>query len=184
VPFPLSALEGQVQSQSKVRSLNNPFASSNQKVGMNFPPPPPQQQQQFYTNATGGSYPPSVGTTAVRSAPRSSVNKFYVEQTCYEKGYVTYIIQLTIGGEKAWRRPLKKRYNDFKELQKDLISFAPGIEKEIPKLPNANLRTIWRGRTDKATIKKRAARFEQILYFVANHDVLLNSPVFQAFIEH
>ncbi|TMW58375.1 hypothetical protein Poli38472_009934 [Pythium oligandrum] len=148
------------------------------------------------TNPAAHAPPTSVTAAAVPSAPASNASvpasvepeseaasasspakngKYLISGVSItEEGIVYYHIHPS---SEPNAEGIKRRYNDFKALYAELN----GTES-LPPLPQANLRTYFRGRHNQQLMKERENQFADILNAIANDAALSTTPAFQKFV--
>ncbi|CAH0522372.1 unnamed protein product [Peronospora belbahrii] len=128
----------------------------------------------------------SMKTEQPENAQESSfrVPIYSIVNTSTKNGVVMYHVQLLdeFTDSAKWVTPLLFRYSDFSEMYLKLKETkVPAIDK-VPKLPGAGVVHFARGRKSKKTIQERQEQFSNVLRYIAEHQELHDSAVFQNFL--
>ncbi|KAG7400898.1 hypothetical protein PHYBOEH_003809 [Phytophthora boehmeriae] len=100
-----------------------------------------------------------------------------------EKRVVLYHIHKTDRRTGFREAPILKRYNDFRELELQLVGSTSPLAANLPRLPKPNVGTFIRGRKSKKTIEVREKAFQAMLKYIALYPELHGSAIFERFLE-
>ncbi|KAF4325155.1 hypothetical protein G195_001517 [Phytophthora kernoviae 00238/432] len=140
--------------------------------------------QVVVTSPTTSLAPPA--TTGSAASPEIEPPQRWAYQIfgfTIEKRVVLYHIHRTDRRTGIREAPILKRYNDFRELELQLVGSTSPLAADLPRLPKPSVGTFIRGRKSKKTIEVREKAFRAMLKYIGMHPELHGSAIFARFLE-